>query len=54
MTVYENIFVGNEIKKGFRVDWNETIKRATEALKRVKLNVNPAPWSKTSAWGSSN
>ena len=42
MTVYENIFVGNEIKKGFRVDWNETIKRATEALKKVKLNVNPA------------
>jgi ABC-type sugar transport system ATPase subunit len=42
MSVYENIFVGNEIKKGFRIDWNETIKRATEALKRVKLNVNPA------------
>ena len=42
MTVYENIFVGNEIKKGFRIDWNETIKRATEALKKVKLNVNPA------------
>src|SRR5512136_3118684 len=41
MTVYENIFVGNEIKKGFRIDWNETIKRATEALKKVKLNVNP-------------
>jgi putative multiple sugar transport system ATP-binding protein len=42
MTVYENIFVGNEIRKGFRVDWNETIKRAMEALKKVKLNVNPA------------
>jgi putative multiple sugar transport system ATP-binding protein len=42
MTVYENIFVGNEIRKGFRVDWNETIKRATESLKKVKLNVNPA------------
>jgi ABC-type sugar transport system ATPase subunit len=41
MTVYENIFLGNEIKKGFRVDWNETIKRATEALKKVRLNVNP-------------
>src|SRR5512143_1895963 len=41
MTVYENIFLGNEIKNGFRVDWNETIKRATEALKKVRLNVNP-------------
>lgn len=41
MTVYENIFLGNEIKRGFTVDWNETIKRATEAIKRVKLNVNP-------------
>ncbi len=42
MTVYENIFLGNEIKKGLTVDWNETIKRATEALKKVRLNVNPA------------
>jgi len=41
MTVYENIFLGNEIKRGFIVDWNETIKRATEAIKRVRLNVNP-------------
>jgi ABC-type sugar transport system ATPase subunit len=41
MTVYENIFLGNEIRKGFRVDWNETIKRASEALKKVRLNVNP-------------
>src|SRR5512143_2416595 len=41
LTVYENIFVGNEIRKGFRVDWNETIKRANEMLKMVKLDVNP-------------
>ena len=41
MTVYENIFLGNEIRKGFTVDWNETIKRATEALKKVRLDVNP-------------
>src|SRR5262249_4108133 len=40
-TVYENIFLGNEIKKGFVIDWNETIKRATEALKKVRLDVNP-------------
>jgi len=42
MTVYENIFLGHEIKKGFQVDWNETIKRAGEMLKIVKLDVNPA------------
>jgi putative multiple sugar transport system ATP-binding protein len=42
LTVYENIYLGNEITKGITVDWNETIKCATEALKKVKLNVNPA------------
>jgi putative multiple sugar transport system ATP-binding protein len=41
LTVYENIFLGNEIRRGFAVDWNETIKRATEMLRRVRLNVNP-------------
>ena len=42
MTVYENIFLGNEIGNGFTIDWNETIKRATEALKKVRLDVNPS------------
>jgi putative multiple sugar transport system ATP-binding protein len=44
MTVYENIFLGNEIKKanGFTIDWNETIHRAVNAIKKVKLDVNPA------------
>lgn len=42
LTVYENIFLGNEIRKGMMVDWNETIKRATEMLKKVKLDTNPA------------
>lgn len=42
LTVYENIFLGNEIRKGMAVDWNETIKRATEMLKKVKLKINPA------------
>jgi putative multiple sugar transport system ATP-binding protein len=41
MSVYENIFLGNEIKKGGKIDWNETIKRAREMLKKVKLDVNP-------------
>jgi putative multiple sugar transport system ATP-binding protein len=42
MTVYENIFLGHEIRKGFLVDWNETVQRAGEMLKKVKLDVNPA------------
>src|SRR5574338_409802 len=37
MTVYENIFLGNEIKGNFIIDWNETIKRAEKALKKVRL-----------------
>ena len=41
MTVYENIFLGNEIRKGATVDWNETIKRAAEMLAKVRLVVNP-------------
>ena len=42
MSVYENIFLGNEIRNGFLVNWNETIKRASEILKKVGLTVNPA------------
>jgi putative multiple sugar transport system ATP-binding protein len=42
MSVYENIFLGNEIRNGFLVNWNETIKRASEMLKKVGLTVNPA------------
>lgn len=41
MTVYENIFLGHEIRSGPVVNWNETIKRAGNMLKKVKLNVNP-------------
>lgn len=41
LTVYENIFAGNEIRKGPFVDWNETIVQATVMLKKVKLKVDP-------------
>lgn len=41
LTVYENIFAGNEVKKGAVVDWNQTIVQAKEMLKKVNLNVNP-------------
>jgi putative multiple sugar transport system ATP-binding protein len=42
LTVYENIFLGHEIRKGALVDWNETIKQADKMLKKVRLDVNPA------------
>jgi putative multiple sugar transport system ATP-binding protein len=42
LPVYENIFLGNEIKRGLTVDWNATIKQAAMALKKVRLDINPA------------
>lgn len=41
LSVYENILIGHEIKKGISVDWNATIRKSTEMLKSVGLNVNP-------------
>ncbi|GAA0348944.1 sugar ABC transporter ATP-binding protein [Bacillus horti] len=41
LTVYENIFAGNEIKHGGYIDWNKTIVEAQRLLKKVKLHVNP-------------
>lgn len=41
LTVYENIFAGNEIRRGPFVDWNETIVQSTKLLKKVKLKVDP-------------
>lgn len=40
LSIYENIFFGHEIKKGHAVDWNETIVRAGEMLKKVGLKVD--------------
>lgn len=45
-TIYENIFFGHEIKKGLTVDWNETIMQADLALKKVRIDVNPATKAK--------
>lgn len=42
MTVYENIFLGHEIRRNGIIDWNETIRRADEMLRKVRLSVNPA------------
>ncbi|GGG22395.1 sugar ABC transporter ATP-binding protein [Paenibacillus abyssi] len=41
LTVYENIFAGNEVKRGKLVDWNRTIVNAKDMLRKVKLNINP-------------
>ncbi|WP_151734605.1 sugar ABC transporter ATP-binding protein ['Paenibacillus yunnanensis' Narsing Rao et al. 2020] len=41
LTVYENIFAGNEVKNGAVVDWNRTIIKAKEMLQKVNLSVNP-------------
>ncbi|MCF6092890.1 sugar ABC transporter ATP-binding protein [Microaerobacter geothermalis] len=41
LTIYENIFVGNEVKRGAFIDWNHTIVQAKQMLQKVKLNVNP-------------
>lgn len=42
LSVYENIFFGHEIMKGKTIDWNETIVRAKEELKKVRLDVDPS------------
>lgn len=41
LSVYENIYFGHEIMHGKTIDWNETIVKAQEQLKRVKLDVDP-------------
>ncbi len=41
MTVYENIFLAHEVSTNGVIDWNETIHRSSEELKRVQLNINP-------------
>ena len=42
LPVYENILLGNEITKGLTIDWNATIRKAGEMLKKVRLDLNPA------------
>ena len=41
MNVCENIFLGNEVKKGAFIDWNEAFVRSRKVLEEVRLNVNP-------------
>lgn len=41
LTVYENIYMGHEIKKGRFIDWNETITQCVQYLDKVNLKVTP-------------
>ncbi len=41
LTVYENLFVGNEVQRKGVIDWNETIVQSKKMLDKVNLKVNP-------------
>jgi len=41
LSIAENIFLGNEEAKGGVIDWNQTVQRAGELLKKVGLDENP-------------
>ncbi|WP_017473257.1 sugar ABC transporter ATP-binding protein [Amphibacillus jilinensis] len=41
LSVYENIYIGNEVKHGGVINWNQTIVKAKQMLDKVKLKVNP-------------
>ena len=47
LSVYDNIFLGNEITNGLTIDSYETIKQAADILKKVGLDVNPETKVKT-------
>lgn len=41
MSIYENIFLGNEIKKNGLINWNEAILKSRELLKKVGITDHP-------------
>ena len=41
LSIAENIFLGNEQAKAGVIDWNQTVSRASELLKKVGLGENP-------------
>ncbi|MGD6969261.1 sugar ABC transporter ATP-binding protein [Rossellomorea vietnamensis] len=41
LTVYENIFINNEIQNRGILDWNEAVVKSKILLEKVKLKVNP-------------
>lgn len=47
MTLYENIFLGHEQKKGMVIDWNKTIAESQKYLDKVRVKHNPSTLVKT-------
>lgn len=41
LSVYENIYMGNEVKSGGIIDWNQTIVKSKAMLEKVNLKVKP-------------
>ncbi|MFS1516910.1 ATP-binding cassette domain-containing protein [Bacillus sp. SCS-151] len=41
LSVYENIFVGNEVDRGGVINWNQTVVESKKMLEKVNLKVNP-------------
>lgn len=41
LTVYENIFAGNEVTQGTLINWNKSIIEAKKLLEKVKLDITP-------------
>ena len=42
MTIAENIFLGSEPKKGWRIDWNLMYSKSRDLMKRFDLSLDPA------------
>lgn len=42
LSIYENIYFGHEIMSGRSIDWNKTIIKAAEVLKKVRLDADPS------------
>ena len=41
LSITENLFLGNEVRRGFRIDWEEAKRRAVQLLARVGLQEDP-------------
>ncbi len=41
LSIAENMFIGNEIRKGIAIDWTEVNRRAAELMERVGLKEKP-------------
>lgn len=54
LSLAENIFLGNEHSTRGFINWNETLRHATEVLRRVGLDDHPETGSPTSASASSS